>query len=176
MTRKTCGSCGGVLKYTRSDLYNMYYECPYCGELLMIPIENEGGVNLVFEKTKNDLLSRLRRGFEDWRVTNWSQLYRDFVDFISAHEHLQADLQFQMALVACITKGFNSIDPENYQQSKTLFKVIDKIYKQQLKEMKSKSRNPALSESIADYEASRAKYVQLHNNYVNTKMPWSLIH
>ena len=176
MTRKLCEGCGGVLKYMRADLYNTYYECPCCGELLMIPIENEGGVNLVFEQSKNELLSRLRRGFEDWRLTKWDQLYRDFVSFIGAHEHLQNDLQFQMALVACMTKGFNSIDPESYQQTKTLFKIIDKVYKQQLKEAKSKAHNPAFSQSIAEYESSRAKYVQLHNNYVNVKTPWSLLH
>jgi hypothetical protein len=175
MTRKRCEGCGGVLKYLRSDSYNSYYECPCCGEQFSFSVASEGGVNLIFENAKNELLGRLRRGFEDWRVTQWDQLYRDFIDFTNAHVQLQNDLQFQMAIVACLTKGFNSMDAETYQQCKILFKVTDEMYKAQLKALKAKAKNPALSETIGEYEASRAKYVKLHNDYVNSKMPWKLI-
>ena len=175
MTHKKCEGCGGVLKFMRTDAYNSYYECPHCGELVTISNASEGGVNLVFESAKNDLLSRLRRGFEDWRVTQWDQLYRDFVDFTSAHQHLQNDLQFQMAIVACLTKGFNAMDAEKYQQCKTLFKITDEMYKMQIKELKAQAKNPAYSQTIGEYEASRAKFVKLHNEYVNSKMPWKLI-
>ena len=175
MTRKKCEGCGGVLKYMRSDAYNSYYECPYCGEMVSISLESEGGSNLVYENTKIALFNRLRRGFDDWRMTQWDQLYKDFVDFTSAHENLQNDLQFQMAIVACLTKGFNFIDAEKYHQSKTLFKMADEIYKKQLKELKSQSKNPAYSAAIGEYEASRAKYVKLHNEYVGSKLPWNLL-
>ena len=88
MTRKKCEACGGNLRYTRSDSHNSYYECPYCGELFSFSNASEGGTNLAFESAKAELLGRLRRGFDDWRVTQWDQLYKDFVDFTSAHEQL----------------------------------------------------------------------------------------
>jgi hypothetical protein len=67
------------------------------------------------------------------------------------------------------------IDVEKYQQCKTLFKITDEIYKKQLKELKAQSKNPAYSATIGEYEASRAKYVKLHNEYVGRKLPWNLI-
>jgi hypothetical protein len=175
MARQKCEGCGGLLKYIRSDAYNSYYECPYCGELVSISLGNDGNATLIYENAKNTLFARLSRGFDDWQVTQWDQLYRDFVDFTSAHEHLQSVLQFQMAMVACLTKGFNSMDAEKYQQCKTLFKITDEIYKKQLKELKAQSKNPAYSATIGEYEASRAKYVKLHNDYVGRKLPWNLI-
>ncbi len=175
MARKYCEYCGGELKYLRGDALNSYYKCPYCGDLASFSMASDGNATLIFDNAKHELLSRLRRGFEDWRVTQWDQLYRDFIDFTSAHEHLQSDLQFQMAIVACMTKGFNTIDPETYRQCKTLFKAVDSMYKMQLKELKAQAKNPALVSSIGEYEASRAKFVKLHNDYVNSKMPWKLI-
>ena len=176
MIRKKCEGCGGALQYVRADSRNTYYKCPSCGELFSFSTAGDSGANLIFENTKHELLSRLRRGFEDWRATQWDQLYRDLVAFAGAHEHLQSDLQFQMAIVACMTKGFNSMEAETYQQCKTLFKITDKMYKAQLKEAKAKANNPELCATIGEYEASRAKFVKLHNEYVNSKMPWKIIH
>lgn len=175
MTRRKCAGCGGVLKYTRSDAYNSYYECPFCGELLSVSLESDSDAKLIYENTKHELFARLRRGFEDWRVTQWDQLYKDFIDFTNAHEHLQGDIRFQMAIVACLTKGFNLMDPEKYRQCKALFKATDEVYKKQLKAMKKQASDPAYSATISEYEACRAKYVKLHNAYVGKKSPWSLI-
>ena len=74
-----------------------------------------------------------------------------------------------MALIACLTKGFNSIDPDRYQQCKTLFKITDDLYKAQLKALKAKAKKPALSDSFAEYEAARAKFTKLQNDYANSK-------
>ena len=175
MVSKKCELCGGALDYQSSDAQSSHYICPYCGKSYDFSAENDTGARLIYKDAKNELFSRLRRGFEDWRLTPWDQLYRDFVSFANAHEHLQNDLQFQMAIIACMTKGFNSIDPKQYQQCKTLFKAADSIYKMQKKEMKKKAKNPALSSSISEYEASRAKFVKLHNTYVDSKLPWKLI-
>ena len=138
-------------------------------------MQKHSNAKLIYENTKHELFARLRRGFEDWRVTQWDQLYKDFIDFTNAHEHLQGDIRFQMAIVACLTKGFNSMDPEKYRQCKALFKATDEVYKKQLKAMKKQASDPAYSATISEYEACRAKYVKLHNAYVGKKSPWSLI-
>ena len=175
MAQKKCASCGGTLRYTGADSQNAYYECPHCSEQVIFAIESEGGVNLVFETRKKELLARLRRGFDDWRAINWDQLYKDIVEFISAHEQLQNDIRFQMAIVACLTKGFHAMDAEKSRQCKILIKGIDKMYKQQTKELKQKIKNPALVESVGEYEAIREKYAKLQSDYANGRLPWNML-
>jgi len=165
MTYKKCPKCGGTLEYTGSDSKNCFYECPYCGDQTMFSMEGDGGAAIAFEATKKELFERLRRGLEDWRAANWDSLYKDFSGFIAAHDHLQNDVRCQLALIACLTKGFNRMDPDKATYCKALIKSVDKMYKQQKKELKRKIKNPALSNSFDDYESARARFDKLQSDY-----------
>ena len=174
MVANTCSICGSLMEQTGADLKNIYYKCTGCGNTCATQVK-EDEANLVFEMAKRDLLSRLRAGFVDYRVTQWDQLHKDLIDFINRYEQVHNDMQFQMAIVACLTKGFNIMDAEKYSQCKNLFKITDKMYKQQLKELKKQASKPELSESMEDYKESRAKYIKLRNQYRNTKLAWKII-
>lgn len=176
MTDKQCKACGGILRYTGSDSRNTYYECPHCGAKEMASIVSQGGVNFVYEKTKQELMAKLYRGLENWTLTNWDHLYKEFVKFICSNESLQNDICFQMATLACMTNGFNLMHEDKYQSCKALFKETEKIYKQQVKTLKKNGFNSALSESIKEYEFFRAKYVKLQSGLMNGSMSFRLVH
>lgn len=169
MTYKKCAGCGGTLQYTGADAINSYYECPCCGDRTMIPIADDGSARILFESKRKELFERLRRGFEDWRVINWDQLYKDFVDFIGAHDHLQNDLQCQLALIACLTKGFNRMDSDKEAYCKVLIKSVDKMYKQQKKDLKRQMKNASARDPFEDYDSLRAKYDKLQKDYTGRK-------
>ncbi len=166
MTYKKCPHCGGTLEYTGSDSKSSFYECSFCGDQTSFLIASDGAAQLAYETTRKDLFERLRRGFEDWRVANWDSLYNDFVNFIAAHDHLQSDLRCQLALVACLTKGFNTMDPNRAVYCKSLIKSVEKLYKQQKKDLKRQMKNASSYDSFGDYESLRAKYEQLQKDYI----------
>ena len=170
MTYKKCGSCGGTLEYTGSDSNNSYYECPYCGDQTLFPLASDGSAVIAFERTKKELFDRLSHGFEDWQAMNWDSLYRDFSAFIDAHDHLHNDIRCQLALVACLTRGFNSMDSDRTAYCKALMKSVEKMYKQQKKDLKKKLKNPGRSDSFSDYESVRAKYEKLQSDYTMGKI------
>ena len=85
------------------------------------------------------------------------------------------DLQFRMAIIACLTSGFNRMDHEKYRQCKGRFKAADKMYRLSLKRLKMQISDPELSDSIEDYQTSRAKYVLLRNEYLQTKTMWKMV-
>ena len=174
MGANTCLVCGGLFEQTGADSKNIYHKCPYCGNTVSTPVK-EDEANLVFEMEKRELLGRIRSGFVDYRVTQWDQLYSDLVDFTNRYDQLSNDLQFQMAIIACMTKGFNIMDTEKYTQCKNLFKITDKMYKQQLKDLKQKAEDPSLSETIEEYKQYRVKYIRLRNQYRNTKLAWKIV-
>ena len=175
MTIKTCPNCGGgILEQQGADLKNIYYKCKSCGHTMTEQVK-EDETNLVFEMKKRDLLKRLNSGMVEWRATQWDQLYKELNEFINDYAQIHNDIQFQMALVACMTKGFNIMDGEKYSQCKKRFKATDKKYKHQLKVLKAQSSDPTLSDSMADYKESRKKYLKLRNEYRNTKLAWKLI-
>lgn len=170
----TCPVCGGLFEQQGADLKNIYYKCVFCGHTEVEAVK-EDEANIVFEQTKRELLGRLRSGFIDYRVTQWDQLHKDLVDFTNRYEQVSKDLQFQMAIIACLTKGFNIMEAEKYAQCKNLFKISNKMYKQQLKELKQKAEDPSLSETIEEYKQYRSKYIKLRNQYRNTKMAWKIL-
>ena len=174
MTIKTCPVCGSLFEQKSADSHNIFYQCTGCGNKMSIAIE-EGDVNNEFELAKRELLGRLHSGLVDWRVTQWEQLQKDLLDFINRYEQIHHDMQFQMAIVACLTKGFNVMEAEKYRQCKILFKSADKMYKQQLKALKAQASDPTLSETMEDHKEARAKYIRLRNQYRNTKLLWKLI-
>ena len=179
LDKKKCPDCGGTLAIKRFTRERIYYECAFEGTESCYTFQSPEEANYYLESAKQKLFAELRKGFIDWQVTDWNHLRRNFDDFISQHPDFENDLQMKMAVIACITKGFNMMDSEQYRQSKIYFKIVDGIYKQRLKEMREQMKNPLFSNSMEDYKISRARYVELRNQYLQTKVMyracWGLV-
>ena len=167
-----CPQCGAIMTQKGADMNTARYRCGSCGFIKSVTLGDEG--NVEYEQRKSDLLSRVRLGFVDWRVTQWESIQRELLDFIGRYEAARSDIQLQMSVVACITNGFQMMDAEKYKQCKILFKVTEKIYKQQMKMLKQQT-NSKLYESVNDYADLRAKYKKCRNDYRNTKLMWKTV-
>jgi hypothetical protein len=174
LKEKKCEECGGQLVIARMDANRIYFVCKNCSTESEHVFQSEEESEYYREDELQQLFGKLRRGFLDWQLTNWERLYKDFVDLINKQNELETDLRVQMALVACVTKAFHLMNSENYQQSKMRFKIVDKMYKHRLKVLRAQMKNPVLSNSMQDYQASRTKYVQLRNQYLQTKMVYKM--
>lgn len=176
LDKKKCPVCNGTLVIKSFDMNGITYECAHCGEMSTYTFKNADEAKFYIENTKAKLFGKLRKGFIDWQVTDWEHLRQEFSNFIE-NAHLESDLQLKMAVIACVTKGFNTMDADQYQQSKVDFKVVDRMYKQRLKALRAemKQKHPVLSNSMEDYKVSRAKYVELRNQYLQTKMMYKIM-
>ena len=175
LDHKKCDLCGGSVKLQRFDRNGVYFLCEACGKENSYVFASEEEAQFYMDEATQELFGRLREGFIDWQSTDWDRLYDDFMDFVGEHPEFESDLQFKMATVACLTSGFNRMNHEKYRQCKVRFKAADKMYRSHLKLLKAQLANPELSESLEDYQTSRAKYVQLRNEYLQTKMIWKLV-
>jgi predicted RNA-binding Zn-ribbon protein involved in translation (DUF1610 family) len=175
LDKRKCSACGGSVSIQRFDTNGIQFMCEACGKEDTYTFENEDEAKYYMDEAQQELFGRLREGFIDWQLTNWDQLFKDFMAFLDEHPEFGGDLQFRMALIACLTSGFNRMDHEKYRQCKGRFKATDKMYKYNLKLLRSQVSNPELSDSIEDYQASRAKYVQLRNEYLQTKTAWKMV-
>ena len=107
-------------------------------------------------------------------------LYDDGItDKETLDEHLRRtqekhDIEIQIARIACMTSGFNLMDDQKYKSCKTRFKIMDKVYRAELKRLKKLSKNPELSETMEGYRQARAKYIKLQNRYLETKLIWKI--
>lgn len=169
MSTKQCPVCGSPLEEKGADLQYAFFRCVSCGNEVAVALGDDP--NASYALRKRDMLSRLNEGMVDWRVTQWERLHLDLTDFISRYDAAQLDIQLQIGLVACLTKGFNTLDAETYKKCKVLFKTTEKMYKVHLKTLKAQM-DPALYESVSDYKKSRARYKVCRNQYRNTKMAW----
>ncbi len=179
LDKKTCEMCGGDLAITHFDMNRLYYKCEHCGDETVYAFKSAEEAEFYANELKRELFFRLREGFSDWQRTNWDELHKDFIQAINKQPELEKNLQIQMGLIACLTKGFRQMDDVNYQQCKRLFKIVDKTYKQRLKALRAQAKNPVLSDSIQSYQMSREQYVALRNEYLQTKkiykLLWSLL-
>lgn len=170
LDKKRCPYCGGSMEIIRFDEDHIYYKCKNCGEDFKYPFKNKEEAEFYIADAKWELFAKLNEGFLDWRMTNWNHIREDFIHFVDRHPYLENDLIFQMGILACDTKGFNQMNLDQYRETRARFKRIDKIYKQRLKFLKAQMKNPVLSESMESYKLSRAQYVELRNQYLQTKM------
>ena len=100
--------------------------------------------------------------------------YSFHLKLIFRHAPLEHDIELQIARIACITSGFNMIDDQKYKSCKTRFKIMDKIYKTELKRLKKLSKKPELSATMEGYQESRAKYLKLRNQFLEQKFLWKI--
>ena len=172
MSNKSCPICGTPMKEKGADMQYAFYHCPGCGNDASIPLGDDP--NAAYALRKRDLISRLNEGMVDWRVTQWERLHLDLSDFMGRYDAAPLDIQLQIGLVACLTKGFNTLDADTYRKCKALFKTTEKMYKNHLKTLKAQA-DPTLYESVVEYKKSRAKYKACRNQYRNTKMAWKAV-
>ena len=170
LDKKRCPICDGVGEIIRFDENHIYYKCKHCGEPFVHTFTNQEEAEVYIADAKWKLFAELNEGLLDWRMTNWDRIRDDFIRFVNYHPYLENDLIFQMGILACETKGFNMMELSQYRQTRARFKRIDKIYKQRLKFLKAQMKNPVLSESMESYRLSRTQYVELKNQYLQTKM------
>ena len=169
-----CTEDGGNLKFLRCDRHAIYFECDCCGHKDKYTFSTKEESNNYIEGAKQEMLGRIRDGIADWQRAQWEQLHKDLVDFINRFSPLEHDIEIQIARIACITSGFNLIDDQKYKSCKARFKVMDKIYKAELKRLKKLTKKPVLSETMEGYRASRAKYLKLRNQYLEQKFIWKI--
>ncbi len=175
LDKRRCGDCGGAVEIQHFDSNCIYFMCKACGKEDTYTFQNEEEARFYMEEAQQELFGRLREGFIDWQATNWDRLFKDFMAFLDEHPEFENDLQFRMAIVACLTNGYNRMDHEKYRQCKGRFKAADKMYRSSLRLLRTQISNPELSDSIEDYQTSRAKYVQLRNEYLQTKTMWKMV-
>ena len=169
-----CGKCGGTLEFVRCDKHAIYFECSADGHRERYVFRNRDEANGYIERAKQEMLGRIREGLNDWEKTNWERLQKDLVDFINRFAPLEHDIELQIARIACITSGFNLIDDQKYKSCKIRFKVMDKIYRSELKRLKKLTKEPVLSGTMLGYQDSRDKYIKLRNRYLETKFMWKI--
>ena len=177
--RRECKECGGQMRIDHMDKNGIYLVCPYCGTQEFYVFQNDEEARYYREEELLELMGRLRTGFWDWEKTNWEQLYKDFDKLIARQPYLEEDLSVQMARVACLTKGFQSMNAEIYRQCKILVKSGDKRYKRRMRILKAQMKKPGLSDALCGYRVSRNQYAQIRNEYLQTKrlykMLWKLV-
>ena len=170
--KNQCPICGGVLSQEGMDETTVYYKCVACGHMSTAPIEDVGNAECILKK--RELITRIKLGVNDWQSAQWDRLHMDLQDYLVRYETEQTDLQLQMGLIACITKGFNVLDQDRYRQCKNIFKMTEQMYKSHQKVLKSQV-NVELSDSVNNYQVFRTKYIQCRNEYRNTKLMWKVL-
>ena len=118
LDKRKCSACGGSVSIQRFDTNGIQFMCEACGKEDTYTFENEDEAKYYMDEAQQELFGRLREGFIDWQLTNWDQLFKDFMAFLDEHPEFGGDLQFRMALIACLTSGFNRMDHEKYRQCK----------------------------------------------------------
>ena len=167
-----CRECGCEFKEAGADASTAYFRCKGAGHLAKVKLEN--GDNMYMAIKRRDLIGKIREGFEDWRVTRWDSLHKELIDFCNLYDEAQTDIQIQMGILACMTKGFNTIDAEKYPQCKRLFKITERMYKQRLKELK-RQMDKSLPESFGDYKNDRVQYMKCRDEYRSMKLAWKIV-
>lgn len=165
-----CKECGGIFEFERCDRQRIYLRCRHCDFGMYYEFRDEEEALRFAEEENEELLSRLRRGVKDWELTQWDRLHDDVVEFINTHPYVETDIRFQMAKIACITRGFHMMDEDIYQRCHGRFNVAESIYRTLLENAKQQALDPSRSASMADYKQARAYYLYLQGEYVALKM------
>lgn len=166
-----CPVCAGPMNQEGADAEVAYYRCVACGHLATVKMKTDD--NTAYALGRRELTGRVREGMIDWRLAQWDQLYADLQSFINRYSVAKYDVQLQMDLIACLTKGFNVMDAEKYKQCKIMYKQTERMYKNQLKMLKTQ-RDEAMAESVETYADLRKKYKACRNAYRNTKIMWKI--
>ena len=166
-----CSQCGSKMVQTGTEYQMAIYHCRSCGNTEYVQITVNEKTEYLHKKSM--LLGRVRKGVIDWDVTQWDALREEIMDFMTAFHAARNDIYMHMAIIACLTKGFQDLDDRRYKECKRIFKITEKVYKRCRK-------NPSLTADefgetgAVDYEEYRQKYKKCRNEYRNTKLAWKL--
>ena len=161
-----CAQCGSKMVQTGTENNTAIYHCRSCGnnEYVQMSVND----NSEFLHRRSILLGRVRKGILDWEVTQWDVLRSEIIDFTNAFHAARNDIYFQMAIIACLTKGFHDLDDQRYKECKRIFKITEKVYKQYKKHPENIPSEMGDSGS-SEYEEYRQKYKQCKSNYQGRK-------
>lgn len=165
-----CKECGGKFEFERCDTKRVYLRCRNCDFGTYYTFRDEEEARRFAEEENEEILCRLRKGVADWELTQWDRLHDDVVDFINTHPYVETDIRFQMAKIACITRGFHMMDEEIYQRCTGRFAVAEEIYKILLKKAKEDAADPGRSATLEDYAQARSYYLYLQGEYMAAKL------
>ena len=166
-----CAACGSIMTQTGSFEGQVQYKCKSCGRTETVALAAED--NSVFQIKRADLLTRTAKGVLDWKITQWDTLRRDLQDFLGHYDEARGDIHLHMAIIACVTYGFHNMNTEVYRESKHIFKMTERIYKQHRKLLKK--TGGGIITNVERYEEYRTMYKSCRNEYRNTKLAWKLV-
>ncbi len=149
------------------------YHCSSCGcdSFFKITAENES----IYQVKKNQLIGRLDAGILNWQTTSWDYLKKDILELRANYEAAKTDIHLNMGIIACLTYGFHDINAETYKECKHIFKIAEKIYKNEQKALK-KQADKKMHEDVVAYKEYRKQYKKCRNEYRSTKLMWKLVY
>lgn len=167
-----CPLCGAAMTQSGAERNKVYYHCGFCGHNTSIEMASDD--NAEYWQQRRDLLLRVSRSIIDWKLANWEYLLLDVVSFMGKYEEARFDVSLKTAQLACLTKGFRDMDDEKYRESKRIFKVTEKIYKQHIKALANTIKEFPNPEDVTKYQEYRMQYKKLRDDYRNTKLVWKI--
>ena len=173
-TNTCCTKCGGSLKFQYCDGKRIYSYCKACGFRMCYAFRNQEEADLYMKNENRTILLRVYSGLVDWEMTQWDRLHEDIVKFISSHPYVTNDIRFQMARIACITRGFHIMDDDIYRCCQSRFIVTEEIYKGLINLSKEQISLPRAFEDLEDYDQARINYKHLKNAYQAEKIAGSI--
>lgn len=170
MSEKKCANCGSVMVMTGSAAGRQIFHCKCCGHDDYVEISQDGASAYAAQRAQ--LLNRVAQSVLGTAVGQWDYLYRDVLDFMGNYEEARRDAILQMAVAACITRGFSDMDSKKYRETKAIFKLTEKMYKSHLKAIKLQGKGQI--KDVGQYEDYRIRYKKIRNEYRNTKLMWKI--
>jgi hypothetical protein len=173
---RICDICGGNMKQTGGARGMVRYHCPACGNDDYIEIDSNK--NYEYWQRRNDLLGRVKTyTFENGSAYQWDYLLKEIDDFTNHYPEANQDIYFKMAFIACCTNGFTNLNSEKLKKCHSVFKAIDKVYKNYTK---GNTANINISKTtgddgFSDYETYRKMYNKCWFDYQKDKLAWKIL-
>ncbi len=167
---KTCPHDGSELNIMFCEKGYVYFKCVGAGHKVVYKFRDAEEEETYLAIAKHEIITKLNDSIADWEHAHWKDLRKELSDFVARYPHFENDIQIRMGLIACETKGFNMIDAETYQRCKALFRVIDHVYRYEMKLLLKESQNPDVPQTLNDYAEHRKQYLHLRNLYFQTKL------
>ena len=164
---RRCQQCGSKMVQTGTEYNTAIYHCRSCGNNEYVQMAAND--NSEYLHRRSMLLGRVRKGILEWEVTQWDALRLEIIDFTNAFHAARNDLYFQMAIIACLTKGFHDLDDEKYKECKRIFKVTEKVYKRYAKHPENLPAEMGTTGAM-EYEEYRQLYKKCRSEYQGQKL------
>ena len=174
-TKTCCTKCGGELKFQYCDGKRIYSYCGACGWRAYYTFRNKEEAEQYMHKENREILTRVYSGLVDWEMAPWDLLHKEVVNFVSTHPYVTNDIRFQMARIACITRGFHIMDEDIYRCCQSRFIITEEVYKGLMEFSKEQLSLPRKLEDLKDYDKARENYMHLRTLYLADKATAAII-